>query len=64
MIVDKGRSQEKDRKLTCNVTYYPVLRYLISQLRKLHVTLAGDEDHKKVFPDVPIPDGFKSNRNL
>ena len=34
-----------------------------SQLKELHVILTCDEDHKKVFPEVPII-GFKSNKNL
>ena len=29
----------------------------------LHVVLARDKDHKKVFPEVPIID-FKNNKNL
>ena len=33
------------------------------QLKVLHVILACDEDHKKVFSDVPII-GFKTNKIL
>ena len=43
--------------------YYPVFRYLNSQLKKLDVILPCDKDHKKVFPDVTII-GFKNNKNL
>ena len=50
-------------QLTFNVTYYPVFRHLRSQLNELNVILACDEDHKKVFPEVPII-GFKNNKNL
>ena len=32
-------------------------------MEELHVILACDEDHKKVFPEVPII-GFKNNKNL
>ena len=32
-------------------------------LKELHVILACDEDHKKVFPKVPII-GLKNNKNL
>ena len=35
---------------------------LKSQLKKLHVILACDEDHEKVFPDPPIIDS-DNNRN-
>ena len=44
-------------------TFYPAFRYLKSQLKELHVILACDEAHKKVFPEVPII-GFKNNKNL
>ena len=62
-LLDKEKSQGNDSKLTFNVTYYPVFRYLKSHLKELHVILACDEDHKKVFPEVPII-GFKNNKNL
>ena len=32
-------------------------------LEELHVILASDDGHKKVFPDVPMV-GFKINKNL
>ena len=53
-LLDKEKGQGNDSKLTFNVTYYPVFRHLKSQLKELHVILACDEDHKKVFPEVPI----------
>ena len=53
-LLDKEKSQGNDSKLTFNVTYYPVFRHLKSQLKELHVILACDEDHKRVFPEVPI----------
>ena len=62
-LLDKEKSQGNVRKLTFNVTYYPVFRHLKSQLKELHVILDCDEDHKKVFPEVPII-GFKNNKNL
>ena len=40
-----------------------MFRHLKSQLKELHVILACDEDHKKVFPEVPIA-GFQNNKNL
>ena len=62
-LLDKEKSQGNVSKLTFNVTYYPVFRHLKSQLKELHVILVCDEDHKKVFPEVPII-GFKNNKNL
>ena len=38
-------------------------QFLKSQLKELHVILARDEDHRKLFPEVPII-GFKNNKNL
>ena len=62
-LLDKEKSQGNVSKVTINVTYYPVFRHLKSQLKELHVILTCDEDHKKVFPEVPII-GFKRNKNL
>ena len=53
-FLDKGKSQEKDSKITFNVAYYPVFRYLKSQLKELHIIHAFDEKHKKVFPEVQL----------
>ena len=53
-LLDKEKSQGNDSKLTFNVTYYPVFRHLKNQLKELHVILACDEAHKKIFPEVPI----------
>ena len=58
LMLDKEKSQENDSKLIFNVRYYPVFRHLKSQLKELLVILECDEDHKKVFPEVPII-GFK-----
>ena len=62
-MLDKEKGQGNDSKLTFNVTYCPVFRHLKNQLKELHVILACDEAHKKVFPEVPII-GFKNNKNL
>ena len=62
-LLDKKKNQRNDSKLTFNVMYYPVFRHLKSQLKELHVILACDEDHKKVFPEEPII-AFKHNKNL
>ena len=62
-MLDKEKSQGNDSKLRLNVIYYPVFRHLKSQLKELHIILACDEDHKKVFPEVLII-SFKNNKNL
>ena len=63
MTITKEKSQGNDSKLIFNVTYYPVFRHLKTQLKELHIILACDHTHKKVFPEVPII-GFKNNKNL
>ena len=62
-MLDKEKSQGNDIKLTFNVTYYPMFRHLKRQVKELHVNLACDKDHKKVFPEVPIII-FKNSKNL
>ena len=64
-LLDKEKSQGSDSKLTFDVVYILscVYRHLKNQLKELHVILACDEAHKKVFPEVPII-GFKNNKNL
>ena len=53
-MLDKEKSQGNDSKLTFNVMCYQAFRHLKSQLRQLNVILACDEDHKKVFSEVPV----------
>ena len=60
---NKEKSQGNDSKLIFNVTYQPVFRHLKSQLKELHIILASDEDHKKVFAEVPNL-GLKKNKNF
>ena len=62
-MLDNENSQRNDSKLVFNVKYYQVFRHVKYPLRELHVILACDKDHKKVFPEVPII-GFKNNENL
>ena len=57
-LLEKVNNQEKQNKITFNVTYRPVFRNVRKILEELHVILASDDGHKKVFPDVPMI-GFK-----
>ena len=45
------------------LTYHPVFWNFRKILEELHVILASDDGHKKVFPDVPMI-GFIINKNL
>ena len=50
-------------KLTFNIIYYPVLQNIRNILRELHLLLAPDEEHEKVFPDVSVV-GFRNGKSL
>ena len=62
-LLEKVSIQEKHNKKTFNITHHPVFRNARKTLEELHVILASDDGHKKVFPDVPLI-GFKNNKNL
>ena len=51
----------KESKLTFSVIYYSVYKYVKRLSKELHVNLSCDEDHLKVFPDVPST-GFKKSK--
>ena len=62
-LLEKVNNQEKQNKITFNITYHPEFRDVRKILEELLVILASDDGHKKVFPDVPLV-GFKNNKNL
>ena len=62
-LLEKVSNQEKQNKITLNLTYHPVFRDIRNILEKLHVILASDDGHKKAFPDVPMI-GFKISKIL
>ena len=53
-ILEKVNNQKKQKKITFSITYHPVFRNVRKILEELHVILASDDGHKKVFPDVPM----------
>ena len=55
--------QGKQNKTNFNITYHPVFWDVRKILEELHVILASNDGHKKVFPDAPMI-GFKVNKNL
>ena len=50
-------------KITLNVTFHPAYQNLNRLLRKLHVILACDSDHKKAFKDIPVV-GFRRGKKF
>ena len=49
-LLEKVYNQKKKDKITFNITYHPVFRDVRKILKELHVILASDDGHKKVFP--------------
>ena len=62
-LLEKVINQEKQNKITFSIIFHPVFRDVRKILEELHVILASDDGHKKVFPHVPMI-GFKNNKNL
>ena len=62
-LLEKVNDQEKQNKITFNITYHPVFGDARKILEELHVILASDDGHKKVFLKVPMI-GFKINKHL
>ena len=51
------------KKLTFNITYYPVFQNVRNILQELHILLTPDQEHKKVFPGIPVA-GFRNGKSL
>ena len=62
-LLQKVNNQEKLNKTTFSITNHPVFRDVRKILEELHVVLAFDDGHKKLFPNV-LMIGFKINKNL
>ena len=62
-LLNKPPRVKKDNLLTFNISYYPQFRKVKDILKEIHILLTPNEEHKKVFPDVPLV-GFKNNKSL
>ena len=62
-LLEKVNNQEKQRKITFNITYPPIFWHFRKILEELHVILAYDDGHRKVFLYI-LMIGFKTNINL
>ena len=62
-LLSREKIEKSDYKLTLNITYHPSYQNLRSVLKKLHVILNVDKDHRDVFPDIPIL-GFRKGKSL
>ena len=61
--LEKVKNQGNQDKIVVNITNYLVFWDVRKILEELHVILASEGGHKKVFPDVPVI-GFKNDKNL
>ena len=62
-LLKKVNSQEKQNKITFNITYHPAFQDVRKILEELHVILTSDDKHKKIFPNALMTDP-KINKNL
>ena len=62
-LLEREKAETSEPKLTFNITYYPVFQNFRNTLQELHLLLAPDKEHKKVFPDVLVV-GFRTGKSL
>ena len=61
-VLEKVKSESDQKKLTFNITYYPVFQNVRNILQELHILLTPDQQHK-VFQDIPFV-GFRNGKSL
>ena len=61
LVLRKEKMSRNDDRVTFNVAYYPVFKNIRILLEELHILLAPDEQHRKVFTDIPRI-GFKNGK--
>ena len=57
------KSESDQKKLTFNITYYPVFQNVRNILQELHILLTPDQEHKKVFRGILVV-GFRNGNSL
>ena len=64
LLFREQNEKTRGRKLVFNLTYHPAFSRIKDVLKDIHVLLsAPNEEHKKVFSDVPIV-GFKRGKSI
>ena len=48
-LLGKEKMSKNDEKVTFNITYYPIFKSIRNILEELHISLAPDEQHRKVL---------------
>ena len=62
-LLEREKVETSELKLTLSISYYPVFQNIRSMLQELHLLLAPDMEHKKLFPNVPVV-GFCNGKSL
>ena len=62
-LLEKVKSESDQKKLTFNITYYPVFQNVRNILQELHILLTPDQEHKKVFRGILVV-GFRNGKSL
>ena len=62
-LLEREKTETSEPNLTFNITYDSVFQNIRNILQELHLLLAPDKEHKKVFPDVPVV-GFRNVKSL
>ena len=62
-LLEKVKSEFEQKKMTFNITYYPVFQNVRNILQELNIFLTPDQEYKKVFQDVPVV-GFRNGKCL
>ena len=62
-LLDNMKDKKNDFKLVFNITYHPNFSNLKDTMAFLHLLLAPDQEHQKVFHKVPII-GFGRAKSL
>ena len=62
-ILNKPKDKSNEKRLVFNITYHPALSKLKETMSSIHILLSPDQEHNKVFKEVPII-GFRRAKSL
>ena len=62
-LLEREKTETSEPKLTFNITCNPVFQSIRNILQELHLLLAPDKEHRKVFPNVTAV-GFRNGKSL
>ena len=62
-ILNKPKDKIKEKRLVLNVTYHPAFSKLKKVMSNIHILLTPDQEHNRVFKEVPII-GFRRAKSL